>query len=40
MLQGLPATLDSLMGWTWEDAKPFYSALAERPLDETNVIEF
>lgn len=40
MLQGLPATLDTLMGWTWDDAAPFYAALAERPLDETNVVEW
>lgn len=40
MLQGLPATLDTLLGWTWDDAAPFYAALAERPLDDTNVVEW
>lgn len=40
MLQGLPTHLDALMSWTWDEVKPYFDALAERPLNAGNVVEW
>ena len=40
MLKGLPTSLDALLAWTWDDIGPFFTALAERPLDADNVVEW
>ncbi len=40
MLQGLPNNLDALLSWTWEEVSPHFDALAERPIDAGNVVEW
>lgn len=40
MFDSLPYTAQETLGWTWSDFEPYYSDLAERTLNDSNVTEY